>query len=118
MEKPAEPDALAFSGFADAVHPVVPVAGAEQGQAVAAERQAAIEGPGAVLEQRRALLAGRRLIEGLGLGGRERRSFEKADRLVENGGIAADLDIMPDRIGQPDPVVGNPRADSMAGGWQ
>ena len=34
VEQPAEPDALALAQFADAVHAVVPVAGADQRQAV------------------------------------------------------------------------------------
>ena len=37
MEKPPEPDALAAPGRADPVHPVVPVARADQGEAVRAD---------------------------------------------------------------------------------
>ena len=60
VQEPAEPDALALPQFADAVHAVVPVAGADQRQAVGAERQALIERAGAMLEQSGGLVGDRR----------------------------------------------------------
>ena len=38
VEEPAEPNAFAFALFADAVHAVVPVAGADERKSVAADR--------------------------------------------------------------------------------
>ena len=50
-QEPAKPNAFAFSRFANAVHAVIPVAGADQRQAVGAMGQAAIKGAGAMLIQ-------------------------------------------------------------------
>ena len=50
--EPAEPDAFALAAFADPVHAVVPVAAADQRQAVpAGQLQALVEAAGAMLEQ-------------------------------------------------------------------
>ena len=45
-EKPAEPDAFAAPFDADAIHPVVPIAGADQRKAVSAGRAARARWPG------------------------------------------------------------------------
>jgi hypothetical protein len=51
-QQPAEPHAFTLATFADAVHAVVPVAGADERQAVlAGELETLVEGAGAVLEQ-------------------------------------------------------------------
>jgi len=50
VQKPTEPDALAFAPVADAVHAVVPVAGSNQRKAVDAEREAVVKPARAVLE--------------------------------------------------------------------
>ena len=55
VQEPAEPDALAPALGADSIHPIVPVAGADQRQAVAADREAPVERACAVLEERGAL---------------------------------------------------------------
>src|SRR5690606_1069022 len=57
QQEPAEPHALALAAFADPVHAVIPVAGADERQAVlAGERQALVEATGAMLEERRLLV--------------------------------------------------------------
>ena len=48
----AQPDAFAAAGLADAVHAVVPVAAAHQGQAMLAAGKAVDDGSHAVLVQR------------------------------------------------------------------
>ena len=53
--EPGQPDAFALAAFADPVHPVVPVARADQRQAVSAAVEADVDRPRAVLEQRAAL---------------------------------------------------------------
>ena len=63
VKQPAEPDALALAKFADAVHAVVPVAGADQRQSVRADLEAGIEPARAVLEQRADLVGDRRVEE-------------------------------------------------------
>ena len=60
VQEPAEPDALAAACDADAIHAVVPIAGAEQRQAVRADRQTRIERAHAMLEQRRGIARRRR----------------------------------------------------------
>src|SRR4030095_10531389 len=52
-QEPAEPDTFAAPQLADAVHAVVPVAGADQWQDVRGGTQAAVETAGAMFEQRR-----------------------------------------------------------------
>ena len=114
VEKPAEPDAFAPAVFADAVHAVVPVAGADQRQAVAPTCQAGIEAAGAVLEQRADLVGDRRA-------GRSCRARRPADAAPSrNGTISSStaaspvaLDIVRDGVGEPDPVVGDPRAHAL-----
>ena len=54
-EEPAEPHAFAAAAVADAVHAVVPVAGADERQPVRAVVHRAVDGADAVLEERRAL---------------------------------------------------------------
>ena len=51
MQEPAEPHALAAAVLADAVHAVVPVAGADQRQAMLAHLERALEAAAAVLEE-------------------------------------------------------------------
>ncbi len=53
MQEPAQPHALAAAVFTDAVHAVVPVAGADERQAVLAHVERAFESAAAMLEQRR-----------------------------------------------------------------
>ncbi len=102
MQEPPEPDALPFPLGAHFVHPVVPIPGAHQRQAVRADRQAPIERARAVLEER-ALLVGDAWLEvRLVLGGRQHRSFEKGNDLVEHSGIAGNFDIPRDDVGKPD----------------
>ena len=60
VQEPAEPHALAAAMFADAIHAVVPVAGADQRQSMLAHVQRAFETEAAVFEQRRGALADRR----------------------------------------------------------
>ena len=57
VQKEAEPDALSVTGSADPVHAVVPVAAANQRQAVGAGRQAFVDGTQTMLEHR-SLFAG------------------------------------------------------------
>jgi len=61
VQEPAEPHALAFACLADPVHPVVPIAGTHQRQAVLADAEARVERERAVLEQRSAFVRDCRL---------------------------------------------------------
>jgi hypothetical protein len=56
VEEPSEPHALASPPVADAVHPVVPITGADQRQAMLADVQAPVERTSAMLEERAVLV--------------------------------------------------------------
>ena len=56
MQKPTEPNTLALTARPDPIQSVVPVSGSDQGQAVAADGKTAVEGAGAVFEQRALLV--------------------------------------------------------------
>jgi hypothetical protein len=53
QQKPPQPDALPSPFVTDAVHAVVPIAGSDQGETVAAQIEAPVQGSGAVFVQRR-----------------------------------------------------------------
>ena len=90
VEEPAQPDALAPSLVTDAVHAVVPVAGAHQRQAVAAHRRGSDRGPA-----RSARRASRGLRDTRGLEVRDPARpppgpvLEQRHRLVEHARVAA-----------------------------
>ena len=101
--------------FADAIHAVVPVAGAHQRQAVRAEREAVVERARAMLEQRRRFVgdrrAGSKLSCSLGL---QRLAVEERHLFVEHGRVARGVDIVRGGVGQPDAIVGDARAHALA----
>ena len=75
--------------FADAVHAVVPVAGADQRQPVNADLETGIETAGAMLEQRADFVGHRRLEEAVMFPGLQKLAFQERDRLVQHRGVAA-----------------------------
>src|SRR3989337_1157375 len=84
MQEPAEPDALAPAPLADPVHAVVPVARADQRQAVLAAGETLIEPARAVLEERRALFREHGLEVGVVLARPERPALEERNGLVQH----------------------------------
>ena len=76
--------------------------------------KALVKGPRAVFEQSGVLLGNRGLKVRLQLIGVQDRPFEKGDHFVQNPNVAADLDVVGGGVRQPDPVVGDARADSLA----
>src|SRR3546814_15676933 len=86
-QKPTEPHAFALPAFTDPVHAVVPVAGADERQAVfAGEFKARVKASGAVFEQRGRFVRDHGLEEGIMLAGTQDRTFEKRQDLVQNRG--------------------------------
>src|SRR5437870_1383162 len=81
VQEPAEPDALAHARLPDAVHAVVPVAGAHEGKPVAPDEQAAVERPSAVLEEGGPLARQAGLEVRLPLAGGEGGPLEEGDDL-------------------------------------
>src|SRR5208282_3098163 len=116
VKEPAEPGTLAFARLADAVHAIVPVARPEQRDSVDANRQAMVERPRAVFEDRATLLGDRGHKERFILAGTQFRTVKEGDRLVENAQLACHLYIMSDCEGQPDAIVGDAGADSLSRG--
>ena len=115
LQEPSEPDALALAFLADAVHAVVPVAGTEQRQTVLSDLQRVIEPPGAVLEQRGALLGDPGHEEGVMLLGMQGAAFEKRNPFVEYRRIAGRLEVLADAVSEPDHVIADPGAHALAG---
>ena len=109
MQEEAEPGALAAPCRADAVHAVVPVAGADERQAVRAGGDALVDRPDAVLEERAVLGGHARLAVGLVRVGREQRRLEERHALVEDAGVAGRADVLRDHVRQPEQVVGAAR---------
>ena len=101
VQEPAQPDALALARLADAIHAVVPVAGAHQRQAVRAGGEREVEAAGAVLEQRRRLVGLGRLEIEVVVGGLQGRAVDERHPLVEDGQIARGLDIVRGDRGEP-----------------
>ena len=106
-EKPAQPDAFAPALVTDAVHAVVPIAGSDQGEAVAAHVEAPVQGPPAVFVQRRSLFRLRGLEVGLLLALLQGRPFEPRHLFVEHRLILGRQEIMGHRVRQPEAVVGD-----------
>ena len=114
MQEEPEPDALAAALPAHAVHPVVPVAAADQRQPVRAGRQAPVDRAHAVLEERGPLRGHARLAVGLLLVRRERRGLQEGCALVEHARVAGRPRVVRDRVGQPQQVVRAARARAAA----
>ena len=115
VQEPAEPDALALAAVADPVHAVVPVAGADQRQAVRADGEAAVERARAVLEER-----ARCSSETVGW---KKASCSPARSVgpSRNGTVSSstatspvDVDVVRGGVGEPDAVVGDARAHALA----
>ena len=88
---------------ADAVHAVVPVARADQGQAVRADGEAPVERAGAVLEQR-AVLGGDRGLEVRVVAAPSRAAGPSRKGTTSSSTAASpvDLEVLRDGVGQPD----------------
>ena len=115
-QKPGQPDRLAASLMADPVHAVVPVAGAHQRQAVRAQRQAAVDGAGAVLVHAGGLLAGLGCVIRVFSAFGNRRSVDECHVLVQHAGVARGLQVVAAGVGQPQQVVRKMGAHAFAAG--
>src|SRR5688572_20554406 len=117
VEEPAHPYTLALSFVTYSIHSIIPVAGADQRQAMAPQREASIDGARAVLEHGGAVRGYFRLKIGLALAFREWLSFQKGHSLFEHVRITSRLDVVRDGIGQPEQVVRDFCTHAPAGGW-
>ena len=105
MQEEAQPRALAAALRAHAVHPVVPVAASEQRQPVRAGRQALVDRPHAVLEERSLLPGHARLEVGLLHVRAQRRCLQERHELVEDSRVAGRPRVVSRRVRQPQQVV-------------
>src|SRR5437870_2066765 len=87
-EEPTEPHAFPTPQVADAVHAVVPIAGADERQPVRAVLQRAIDGANRMVEHRCGFLGDRRQTVRFTLVSAERRRLEKWLDLIEQRPIA------------------------------
>ena len=110
VEEEAQPHALAAPFPSDAVHAVVPVAGAHERQPVRAPRERAVERATAVRVDVGRLPGRRRQEVGLILAGFERPRFNEGGRLVEDAPIAGGANVEGGDVRQPQQVVGEARA--------
>ena len=115
VKKESEPHALAFAGLADAVHAVVPVAGAKQGQPVRAGGRATVDGTNAVIEQRAGVAARPWRPVGLVLIGGEQRRFQERHAFIEDPDVATRAHVLRDHVREPEQVVRTTRAEPAPG---
>ena len=101
--------------MSNAVHAVVPVAGADERQTMRADGQAALDGADAVLVESPALARHRGLTVGLRLAGRERGRFQEGHRHVEHGLITGELQVVGHRVREPQQIVGAAAPHAPAG---
>ena len=115
MQEPREPDALALTLVADAVHAIVPVAGADQRQAMRAGGKTEVEAARAVLEKRCRFvgLVGQEVE--IVLAGANSGAVDERHLLVEDRGVTGGLYIVRCDRGEPRPVIGDARAHTLAG---
>jgi hypothetical protein len=113
IEEPAEPDALALALFADAVHAVVPVAGAHQRQAVRPTARLA----SSARAQCSNSVPFRRPSAGRSCHARpgaQRCPSRNGIGFVQHGRVAGRATYCA-TVGEPGPIVGDPRAHALAG---
>ena len=105
VEKPADPDALAFALVPDAVHAVVPIARSHQRQTVHARLQATIKRAHAMLVEAARLGRDCGLRVSFILVCFQRRRFDERDHFIEHRAIARHPHIETDDVGQPQQIV-------------
>ena len=111
QEEP-EPDAFAAALVPDAIHAVVPVAGADQRQAVRAVAQPMLNrSPRMLVQARRFGRAPGHVVPRL-LVRRHRRTVEETHLLVEHAGVVGRLHVPAQRERQPEVIVRNARPNA------
>ena len=113
--QPGQPDAFAMAVFANPVHAVVPIARSHQRQAVAAQRQAVVEGQRAMLVKAGEMIRHMRLEQAVMLAIAQPWAFEIGQALVPELAVARRLDIVHGAISQPRPIVGDAGAHPLPG---
>ena len=105
VQKPRKPHALALAPLPHPVHAVIPVAGADQRQAMHAVRKAVVQRTRAVLEHGGGVIGHGRLEERVMFVRPQLLAFQKRHFLIQQRGVAADGDVLRHGGGQPRAVV-------------
>ena len=116
-KEPREPDAFPFSGRAHQVHPVVPVTGADQGEPVGTGCPPPYDRPLAMFKERGALEGHSGQLQAFVLLLFQLWRLHEPDHLMEDSHVAGDPHAMRGHVGEPEKIIGNPRANSRAA-WQ
>ena len=116
VQEPRQPHALSLAAAAHEVHAVVPIAAPHQRKAVLAEPQTVLDGADAVLVDGRVFGRRLRLVVVRVLARIDRAPFEKRHALVEHGDVARRRHVPAGRVGQPEKIVGEVRADPVSTG--
>ena len=117
IKEESQPDAFALAVFAHKIHAVVPVAGADERQAMLPKSQAPENGPDAMLIQAGRFFrpAGQIIIRVLFRA--YRTSFNEMDRLIQYAGIACAQNIAACSQRQPQVIIRTVRAHTPARRW-
>ena len=114
VKEKGEPDTFAAAFFSHQVHPVIPIAGAHQGQAVLAEFQSVLDRAHAMLVERgRFLGAIRQIVIGF-LFRHNRTGFEKGNLFIEHARVRDAGNVAAGDVGQPEIVIGKMCAHAAA----
>ena len=112
--KPAQPDALALARAAHPVHPVIPVAVADQWQTVVAQTPGTPKSAQAMFMHRR-FFPFRKLRETIMLLSAQLRCLQKGHFFVQQQSITGSPDILGHRMGKPEQVVRTARPHPSSG---
>ncbi len=104
-QEPGQPNALAFPLDAHSIHPVVPIADADERQSVRACGQAALDRPATVLVQAGTLHCRLWNEVHLMLILLQQRSVEERHVLLEDSFVSSDLHILGDHVWEPEKVI-------------
>src|SRR5882724_4248559 len=116
VQEPPEPDAFSAAPVPDPVHPVVPIAAADQRKAVGASRKALVDGAHTMVEEGTRFGGTPRLPVGLSLARGEHRSLQERNELVEDAVVPGRVHVMRYGVRQPEQVVRATGSGAAAGG--
>ena len=114
VQEPPEPDAFTAPHLADPIHAIVPVARADQRQAVLPNGQAPLQRPRTVFEQRSGVVGGDGLKVRVLLTRSQCLALQKRHPFIQNREVTSRLDVVSGGVRQPDPIISNAGADAGA----
>ncbi len=116
IKEESQPDAFPFAVLSHKVHPVVPVAGPHERQAVLAGPEASQDrSPAMFVQAGRFVRPGGKIVVGILLHV-HRAPFDEVDGFVQHPGIPRAENVTARRQGQPEEIIGTFRTDASARG--